>query len=54
MIEILSNYVVNPYLRALVVLLGVFLILKITAFIIEKIVLRATAKTKTDIDDVFI
>ncbi|NCO11167.1 hypothetical protein CO038_00335 [Candidatus Pacearchaeota archaeon CG_4_9_14_0_2_um_filter_39_13] len=54
MIEILNDYVANPYLRALVVLLGVFLILKVTAFIIEKIVLRATAKTKTNIDDVFI
>ena len=54
MIEILNDYVANPYLRSLVVLLGVFLILKVTAFIIEKIVLRATAKTKTNIDDVFI
>ncbi len=54
MIEILSDYVVNPYLRALIVLVGVFLVLKITAFIIEKVVLRTTAKTKTNIDDLFV
>lgn len=50
----LENYIANPYLRSLVILIGVFIVLKIVIFIIEKIILRATAKTKTDIDDVFV
>lgn len=54
MIAILDQYITNPYLRSVIVLIGVFVILKLTAFIIEKVVLRATAKTKTPIDDLFI
>ena len=50
----LENYIANPYLRSLVILVLVFIVLKIVIFIIEKVVLKATAKTKTEIDDVFV
>jgi len=44
----------NPYLRALLVMFVVFVILRIVVFIIEKIILRLTLKTKTEADDVFV
>ena len=47
----LEQFIANNYLRALVILLGVFILLKILAFIIEKIILNITKKTKTDLDD---
>jgi len=50
----LENYVGNPYLRALIVLVVVFVVLKIVVFIIEKIIVKATKKTKTDLDDKFV
>ncbi|MCH7568817.1 MAG: mechanosensitive ion channel family protein [Nanoarchaeota archaeon] len=50
----LENYIVNPYLRSLVILVLVFIVLKIVIFIIEKVILRFTAKTKTNIDDIFV
>jgi MscS family membrane protein len=50
----LENYVGNPYLRALILLVVVFVVLKIVVYIIEKIIVKATKKTKTDLDDKFI
>lgn len=48
---ILEQYISNPYLRALAIVAVVFIVLKLFVFILEKIILRATRKTKTDIDD---
>lgn len=50
----LENYVANPYLRALIILIIASLVLRIVVWIVQKIVLGFTAKTKTDIDDKFI
>ena len=47
----LENYIANQYLRALVLLLMVFIVLRISIFIIEKVFVRLTKKTKTDLDD---
>jgi len=47
----LEQYINNPYLRALVILVGLFVILKLIVFVTEKIILKIVAKTKTDIDD---
>ena len=51
MLEILRQYILNDYVRALVVLVLVFVVLKFVVFVTEKVVLKATKKTKTDIDD---
>jgi MscS family membrane protein len=50
----LENYIVNEYLRAVIVLIFFFVLLKFVVFGIEKIILRITSKTKTDIDDRFV
>ena len=50
----LENYVANPYLRALIILIIASLVLRIVVWIVQKIVLGFTAKTKTDIDDKFV
>ena len=50
----LENYVPNPYIRSLLILLIVFSVLRILMVFVEKIFLRLTSKTKTDIDDKFI
>lgn len=54
MINFLDQYVQNPYLRAVIILAGVFLALRIMIFVIEKVVLKLTIKTKTDIDDLIL
>jgi len=51
---VFEQYIANQYLRALAVLLVVFLVLKIIIFIIERVILRVTKKTKTDIDDLIV
>ncbi|MFC1666140.1 mechanosensitive ion channel family protein [Nanoarchaeota archaeon] len=48
---LLDNFIQNQYLKAIIILILVFLILKIVVFILEKVILRATRKTKTDVDD---
>lgn len=47
----LENYIVNPYLRALIVIIVVFIILRIVVLFIEKFIKKITAKTKTKKDD---
>jgi hypothetical protein len=44
-IQILDQYVANPYLRAIIVLVVVSILLRIVMFILEKVVLRLTSKT---------
>ncbi len=46
-----EQYISNHYLRALSVILIIFVILRILVFLISKVVLKFTAKTKTDLDD---
>tara|TARA_Y100000310_G_C20578304_1_gene761617 strand:+ start:114 stop:1157 length:1044 start_codon:yes stop_codon:yes gene_type:complete len=50
----LETYVVNPYLRALIVLAVAFVVLKFVVLGLQKIAVRLTSKTKTDMDDKFI
>lgn len=50
----LDSYIANPYLRALVIVIGVFIILKLFVFIVEKIISRFTKKTKTNLDDIIV
>ncbi|MFC1682262.1 mechanosensitive ion channel family protein [Nanoarchaeota archaeon] len=50
----LEQYITNPYLRALAILAIVFVATRILVFIIQKIFVTATKKTKTNIDDLII
>lgn len=50
----LENYVANQYLRALIVLFVSFVVLRIVLLILEKIVMKAASRTKTDLDDKFV
>ncbi|PIN89226.1 hypothetical protein COU57_06320 [Candidatus Pacearchaeota archaeon CG10_big_fil_rev_8_21_14_0_10_32_14] len=47
----LENYIQNEYIRAIILLVGIFVVLKLFVFIIEKIVIKFTKKTQTDLDD---
>lgn len=50
----LENFIANNYVRAVVILLIVFSVLRILMIILEKVFLRITSKTKTDLDDKFV
>jgi MscS family membrane protein len=50
----LENYIVNSYLRALIILVVTSLVLRFLFWVFQKIALRLTSKTKTDVDDKFI
>jgi MscS family membrane protein len=50
----LDQYIENNYLRALVVLVISFIILRFVTWVIEKVVLKLTVKTKTDLDDLIL
>lgn len=50
----LEDYIVNPYLRALAVIVAVFVVLRLFVFVLQKIILKATSKTKTKMDDMLI
>lgn len=54
MINFLDPYIKNPYLRSALVLAIVFIVLRIFIFIVEKIMLKLTMKTKTNIDDILL
>lgn len=49
-----EQYISNPYLRSLAIIFAVFLILRILIFVLERVILKLTKKTKTDIDDIII
>jgi len=51
MIPILDEYVTNQYIRAFVVFLVVGLSLRVLLYLAEKLAVKFTSKTKTDIDD---
>ena len=50
----LEQYIGNDYLRALVVFLAVFVVLKVFLFVVVKILPRVVSKTKTNLDDVIL
>jgi MscS family membrane protein len=54
MATIIDTLIVNQYVRAIVVFIGFFLIAKLSVFISEKIILRITSKTKTNVDDLIV
>jgi MscS family membrane protein len=47
----LENYILNEYTRALTVLVVGFIIIRLGLFFVQKVVLKLTSKTKTDLDD---
>jgi MscS family membrane protein len=47
----LDQYIVNDYVRALVIFVGLAILFRILLFIGEKVFVAATSKTKTDLDD---
>jgi len=51
MIPILDEYVTNQYIRAFVVFLIVGFSLRVLLYLAEKLAVKFTSKTKTDIDD---
>jgi len=46
-----EEYIANPYLRALAIVALIFVVLKVFVFIMQKVILRITAKTKNEVDD---
>jgi len=46
-----EEYVSNHYLRAGIILITIFIVVRLIAFIIEKVISKLTSKTKTTIDD---
>ena len=51
---VLEQYIANEYLRALIILVAVFIIIKVPVYIIKKTIAKWPAKTKTDIGDIII
>ncbi|MFH1710826.1 MAG: mechanosensitive ion channel family protein [Nanoarchaeota archaeon] len=50
----IEQYISNQYLRALITFIAVFLVLRILFSILERLLLKLTIKTKTDIDDIIL
>ncbi len=48
---LIEQYITNDYLRAFVVLLVLLLAIRILLYLVEKVLLKITQKTKTDLDD---
>ena len=51
---VFGQYIANDYIRAFILFLGFLLILRITASVLERVILRAVKKTKTDLDDIIV
>jgi len=54
MLNFLNSYIQNQYLRAVIVLAIVFIVLRLFIFIVEKVFLKLTLKTKTNVDDLIL
>lgn len=54
--DFLDSYVPggNLYVKAFLIFVGFFVLSKLSLFIAQKIILRITAKTKTDVDDLIV
>ncbi len=50
----LESYIPNQYLRAIIIFLVLLLILRTVISIIQRILLKLTSKTKTDLDDLVV
>ncbi len=50
----LDNYISNMYLNAFILFFVVFLVFRVGFFVLEKILLKLTLKTKTDLDDIML
>ena len=48
---ILEQYLSNEYARASVILIGFLILIRICFYIFERVALKITSKTKTDLDD---
>ena len=51
---VFEQYISNGYLRAGIIFIGLLLILRISASILERIILKLVRKTKTELDDIII
>lgn len=49
-----EQYISNQYLRALLIFIALLFFLRLSVFIIERVILRLVSKTKTDLDDLII
>jgi MscS family membrane protein len=49
-----EQYIANDYLRTGLILLAVFVVLRFIIWIIQKVFVQLTSKTKTDIDDIIV
>ncbi len=52
--ELITNITTNEYLAAIIYFIFFFIILRVSIFILEKIILKLTIKTKTDLDDLIL
>ena len=48
---VFEQYISNGYLRAGIIFIGLLLVLRISASILERIILKFVSKTKTELDD---
>jgi len=53
-IDTLNAYIVNDYVRAVVIFISLAILFRILLFIVQRVALFLTRKTKTDLDDVLI
>jgi len=51
---VLEQYITNDYARAFTLFVGLLFILRIIVSVLERVVLRAVKKTKTDLDDIIV
>ena len=51
---VLEQYIANDYVRVVVIFLGLLILLRVVASILERIVLKFVKKTKTDLDDIIL
>jgi MscS family membrane protein len=52
--ELILNITTNKYLIVLIYLVIFFVLIRLSVYLVEKIILRLTLKTKTDLDDIII
>lgn len=50
----LEQYIQNDYLRAGAILIGLFIVLRVIFYGIQKLIVKLTSKTKTDVDDLLV
>ena len=53
-LEVLNRFTANKYLHSLIILVIFFVMSQLVVFISQKIILRLTKKTKTEIDDLIV